>query len=244
MSFLKAQWRKLAIANYEINPSLLSAFLPYGTELDLWQGRCYVSLVGFMFLNTRLLGMKIPFHVNFEEVNLRFYVKRLEHNVWKRGVVFIKEIVPRPALTFIANTVYHENYVTLPMKHRWVESEKERLVQYSWKLKGKWQGIQVKASKLAYPIADHSETAFITEHYWGYAKVNNAKTNEYEVRHPRWNCYEVLDYAIEVDFEQVYGPAFSFLNKQEPVSVMLAEGSDISVEIKKALSKREKELAR
>lgn len=240
MSFLKAQWRKLAIANYEIDPSLLSGMLPYGTEVDLWQGKCYVSLVGFMFLNTKMLGLKIPFHVNFEEVNLRFYVKRLENNAWKRGVVFIKEIVPRPAVTFIANTFYQENYVTLPMKHSWLEREEERLVEYRWRKNGKWQGIKVKASIASFPIAENTEAAFITEHYWGYAKVSNLKTNEYEVRHPRWTSYEVMDYAVEVDFKEMYGPAFDFLTRQQPVSVLLAEGSEISVELKKWFSKPER----
>ena len=103
MSFLNAEWRKLAIANYVIDPRVLEKYVPPGTELDLWQDKCYVSLIGFMFLNTRLLGFKIPFHSNFEEVNLRFYVRRFENNAWKRGVVFIKEIVPKPALTFVAN---------------------------------------------------------------------------------------------------------------------------------------------
>ena len=123
MSFLKAEWRKLAIANYEIDQSLLSEFLPFGTELDLWNDRCYVSLVGFMFKNTRLLGFKIPYHINFEEVNLRFYVKRFENNEWRRGVVFIKEIVPKRALTLVANTIYYENYETMPMTHSWSENE-------------------------------------------------------------------------------------------------------------------------
>lgn len=117
MSFLKAEWRKLALANYIIDQKLLVKYLPAGTELDLWNGNCYVSLVGFMFVNTKLLGIKIPFHTNFEEVNLRFYVKRFDQGEWKRGVVFIKEIVPKPALTFVANTVYNENYETLPMEH-------------------------------------------------------------------------------------------------------------------------------
>ena len=117
MSFLAAEWRKLAIANYEIDKSILTDFIPFGTELDLWNNKCYVSLVGFMFINTKLLGIKIPFHTNFEEVNLRFYVKKLENNEWKRGVVFIKEIVPKSALTFVANMVYNENYETMEMNH-------------------------------------------------------------------------------------------------------------------------------
>jgi uncharacterized protein len=236
MSFLKAEWRKLAIANYEVDSSLLIDYLPYGTELDLWDGKCYVSLVGFMFLNTKLLNLKIPFHVNFEEVNLRFYVKRLEHGVWKRGVVFIKEIVPKPALTFVANTVYKEHYETLPMKHSWSETTSERLVEYSWKKKAIWQTFRVRASKEASKIQADSETEFITEHYWGYAKVSNTKTNEYEVSHPRWDAYDVMGYEIDVDFGEVYGPQFSFLNTASPVSVMLVEGSEITVENKKTIS--------
>ena len=132
MSFLKAEWRKLAIANYIIDKDYLAEFIPFGTELDLWEGKCYVSLVGFMFKNTRLLGIKIPYHIDFEEVNLRFYVKRFENGEWKRGVVFIKEIVPKPALTFVANKVYNENYETLSMRHNWSESNGSRTIKYTW----------------------------------------------------------------------------------------------------------------
>ena len=119
MSFLNAEWRKLVLVNYCIEASVLKKHVPFGTELDIREGKCYVSLVGFMFVNTKLLGVKVPFHINFEEVNLRFYVKRKAHNEWRRGVVFIKEIVPKPMLTFVANTVYKEHYETLPMKHSW-----------------------------------------------------------------------------------------------------------------------------
>ena len=122
-SFLKAKWRKLVMVNYEVNPEILEKYVPNGTELDFFEGKCYVSLVGFMFLNTRLLGVKIPFHSNFEEVNLRFYVKREVEGEVKRGVVFIKEIVPKPAITFVANTIYKEKYETLSMKHSWKEQE-------------------------------------------------------------------------------------------------------------------------
>ena len=237
MSFLKAEWRKLAIANYEIDSSLLVEYIPYGTELDLWNGKCYVSLVGFMFLNTRLLNIKVPFHVNFEEVNLRFYVRRLENNEWKRGVVFIKEIVPKLALSLVANTVYHENYETMPMQHTWAETDHEREVAYSWRKNGKWQRFSVKAAKQSAPIGFGSETEFITEHYWGYARVNAARTNEYEVTHPRWNAYNVLDFEIDVDFGAVYGARFSLLKDEKPVSVMLAEGSEITVENKKTIKR-------
>ncbi|WP_017729992.1 YqjF family protein [Nafulsella turpanensis] len=237
MSFLKAEWRKLAIANYEVDSALLQEFLPYGTKLDMYQDRCYVSLVAFMFLNTQLMGIKIPFHINFEEVNLRFYVKRREGKEWKRGVVFLKEIVPKPAISFVANTIYNENYETLPMRHFWEESGNERRVEYSWRKNNQWNNFHIRAGRTAEEIKADSKTEFITEHYWGYAKVSGSKTHEYEVIHPRWKAYEVLDYSIGVNFEQVYGAKFGFLNKQKPVSVMLAEGSEISVENKKKIEK-------
>lgn len=239
MSFLKAEWRKLAMANYAIDPQILAKYVPAGTELDLWDGKCYISLVGFMFKNTKLLGVKIPFHTDFEEVNLRFYVKRFDNGHWKRGVVFIKEIVPKRALTFVANTVYNENYETMPMHHQWIENKNDRTVAYHWKKSGKEHTFAVSASKEQFEIEPGSETEFITEHYWGYAKINAKKTNEYEVTHPKWKTYQILDYKIAVDFGEVYGTKFNFLNTVQPNSVMLAEGSEITVENKKTLTQPE-----
>ncbi len=238
MSFLKAEWRKLAIINYEIDPNLLLPYLPFGTELDLWRGKCYVSLIGFMFKNTKLLGLKIPFHTDFEEVNLRFYVTRLEQKeglkMSKRGVVFIKEIVPKPAITFVANTIYGENYETMKMSHQWIENENNREVKYTWQKNktDKINSIYIKAAKNLSEIKERSKTEFITEHYWGYAKQGKKQTNEYEVTHPKWQHYEVEEYKIKTDFGRTYGKEFSFLNHQKPDSVMLAEGSKITVEPK------------
>ena len=237
MSFLKAEWRKLAIANYAIDQSLLSEYLPFGTVLDLWNGKCYVSLVGFMFLNTRLLGIKIPYHANFEEVNLRFYVKRFDGKKWKRGVVFVKEIVPKPALTFVANSIYNENYETLPMKHRWEESKETRMVEYQWKKGDYWNSFKVIAGVEAEEIVPDSEAEFITEHYWGYARINDKTSNEYEVTHPKWKMYDVRNFEVDVDFNQVYGAVFKGLNVMVPDSVMLAEGSEITVEKKTVINK-------
>lgn len=125
-TFLNAQWRKLAMINYAVNPGTLKKHIPFETELDFWNDTCYVSLVGFMFVDTKMLSLRIPFHVNFEEINLRFYVKYKDTEEYKRGVVFIKEIVPRPAITFVANTLYSENYETLKTRHSWVENERAR----------------------------------------------------------------------------------------------------------------------
>ncbi|MDQ0782383.1 YqjF family protein [Chryseobacterium sp. W4I1] len=231
MNFLKAEWRKLAIINYEIDPEILEKYLPEGTEFDFYQGKCYVSLVGFMFLNTRLLNLSIPFYRNFEEVNLRFYVKKKEKNTWKRGVVFIREIVPKYALSFVANTFYKENYKTMPMNNVIQMNGNKLTVKYSWKDK-RWHSLRITADSNAIPMENDSEFEFITEHYFGFTKRKN-KTSEYEVCHPKWNYYQIKDYQLDIDFSAIYGEEFEFLNGQTPVSVMLAEGSEIKVNTKK-----------
>ncbi|MEO0731997.1 MAG: DUF2071 domain-containing protein [Bacteroidota bacterium] len=236
MSFLTAEWRKLAFANYPVDPAILQPYVPFGTELDTWNGNCYLSLVGFMFTGVRLLGVPVPFHTEFEEVNIRFYVRRWEGEEWKRGVVFVREIVPKAAITFVANTVYNENYQTLSMRHHWgTTPEGKQTVAYEWQKDGHWQSFRLTTEPSTVSIADGSEEEFITEHYWGYAAVDDHHANEYEVTHPRWGLYPLLDYNIEVDYGLVYGEEFAFLNQATPTSVFLAEGSPITVEKKRAL---------
>ena len=113
-TFLTANWEYLAMINYETDPNILNPYVPPGTELDVWKGKTYISIVGFLFKNTRVKGVKIPFHSNFEEINLRFYVRFNSQGQWKRGVVFIKEIVPKKAIAFVARSIYNENYIALP----------------------------------------------------------------------------------------------------------------------------------
>lgn len=240
MNFLKAEWRKLAIINYEINPEILEKYLPKGTELDFYKEKCYVSLVGFMFLNTKLLGLPIPFHRNFEEVNLRFYVKKKEGNEWKRGVVFIKEIVPKPALSFVANSFYKENYKTMPMENIIHEKGEELLIKYLWKEKI-WHSIEITAQNERLIMENNSEFEFITEHYYGFTKKGNS-TSEYEVCHPKWDYYLVKNHQLNIDFKTVYGNDFECLNLQKPISVMLAEGSEIEVKTKRYLKSQGKSI--
>lgn len=228
-NFLTARWEKLLMANYEIDPSLLAKYVPFGTKLDLWEGKSMVSLIGFMFLDTKLKGIKVPFHSNFEEVNLRFYVKKFVMGEWKRGVVFIKEIVPKPAITLIANTIYQEHYQTMPMKHSWEISDDNLLIEYAFYNKKQWHSFSITANQNSYKISVGSEEEFITEHYWGYTQLSTSKTSEYEVVHPTWQVYPTLNYSIHVDFEAVYGSDFKLLNQTSPRSVFLAEGSEITV---------------
>lgn len=225
-NFLKAEWRKLVMFNYGVEPSLLQPFVPPHTELDFFNNTCYVSLVGFMFKNTKVKGFKIPFHINFEEINLRFYVRYNDPDVgYKRGVVFIKEIVPKHIITWVANTIYREHYITLPMQHSWNVQNGQLKVEYRLKKNEDWFRFGVVADSSPQELVNNSETEFITEHFWGYAKWNEKSTNEYEVGHPRWLVYPIVTSEIDFDFEKIYGAEFAFLNHSKPVSIYLAEGS-------------------
>ena len=234
-SFMKAEWNDLLFINYEINPELLQKHVPKGTEIDLWNGKCYISLIGFMFEDVKVLGIKIPYHINFEEVNLRFYVKRFEDGIWKRGVVFVKEIVPKHAITFVANTLYNEQYQTLPMRHERTIDTNSRLFKYEWKKSNTWNSISVRTEKELIPIEENSEAEFISEHYYGYTISPRQKTVEYEVKHPRWHQYKVIDYAVNVDIELTYGKEFAFLQDLKADSCFVAKGSKISIESKRVL---------
>lgn len=235
MSFLTAEWNNLAMINYEVDPAILEKYVPKGTELDFYNGKCYVSFIGFLFENVRLLGMKIPFHTHFEEVNLRFYVRHLDNGVWKRGAVFISEIVPKLAITLVANTFYNEEYRTMPMKHEIKIKDDSRTFIYQWKLNNTWNTIHVETQKNPIPIEPNSEAEFITEHYFGYSKINDEETYEYEVTHPRWQQYEVIQNKSIIDFEAVYGKEFSFIKEVQPASVFLAVGSKITIEGKRKI---------
>jgi uncharacterized protein YqjF (DUF2071 family) len=229
---IKAQWNKLVMANYAVSPDVLDTYLPYQTVYDQWKGECFISLVGFMFRDTSILGIKFPYHTHFEEVNLRFYVKHSHSKGVNRGVVFIKEIVPLSGVTFVANTIYKEHYETLPMKHTWNITPDQLMVEYKWKSK-KWNSLKIVSDPNPLEIVDDSLEKFFTDQHWGYTQVYDKLTMVYEVAHPNWQYYKTIDYSIDVDFGHVYGEAFSFLTNQKPDSVFLSDGSVIS--LKKAM---------
>ena len=224
-TFLTAEWRDLALLNYEIEPAALLPYVPAGTEIDLWDGRCFVSVVGFRFLKTRVMRLPIPFHASFLEVNLRFYVRRKVQGQLRRGVVFIKEIVPRRAIALVARVVYNENYVALPMRH----AVDEVSARYEWRLDGAWNGLAL-ANLGDWHVADPaSEAAFITEHYWGYAVQRDGSTLEYQVEHPRWRVAPAADVELVCDVGRLYGDEFAEALSRDPASAFLADGSEILV---------------
>jgi uncharacterized protein len=231
--FLKANWENIIMANYEIDPEILIPFLPKGVELDLFNGKCYISLVGFMFKKTKLFTIPIPYFGTFEEINLRFYVVRKEENNIKRGVVFINETIPYPIVAWMANKLYKEHYTVVPTKHEIIKENNSQKVKFEWLLNKKWNSIYVESTIKSAAMQPNSLEQFIYEHYYGYTKVDENKTEKYKLQHPSWNTYEVVNYTIDCDFEAMYGKTFSVLNQTEPTAVFIAEGSSIAVEWKR-----------
>ncbi|MEW5977594.1 MAG: DUF2071 domain-containing protein [Acidobacteriota bacterium] len=231
--FLTAEWRYLAMLNFSIEPDVLQPYLPAGTELDSWQGNSYVSMVGFLFLKTRVLGVPVPFHRNFEEVNLRFYVRRKGPEGWRRGVAFIKEIVPRRLVAAAARAVYGEPYVALPMQHRLAlegaSLRRDALVEYCWFHQGRWNSLRAIVQGSPNLPREQSQEAFIAEHYWGYTAGRSGKSAEYRVEHPPWRVWQVRDAALDCDAASLYGPAFAGPLTAAPTSAFVAEGSFVSV---------------
>ncbi len=231
LPFLTAEWRYLAMLNYEIDPDFLTPLVPNGTELDQWQGKTYMSMVGFQFLNTRVQGVFIPFHSNFEEVNLRFYVRRMTDDGWRRGVVFVKELVPRRAIAWTARLLYNENYVALPMGHQ-IEMANDGSVckvEYSWKFNGRKDFLEINTQGKAGETQEGSIEEFISEHYWGYTRQRDGGTVEYKVEHPRWQVSSARSGVFDCDVKSLYGEEFVKYLHKTPTSAFLANGSEVTV---------------
>ena len=228
--FLTAEWRDLLMLNYEIDPRLLTNHLPSGTVLDSFLGKTYISLVGFRFCHTKLFGaIAVPFHSDFEEVNLRFYVRRQEGPEAKRGVVFITEIVPKRVVARVARVAYGENYVCLPMKHHVYTEGLQRTVAYLWRVNHKWCKMTAQASSVGALPPEGSLEQFITEHYWGYSTQRGGRSLEYHVSHAPWQVWSSTTARFEGDPTSLYGKELGRILQCRPDSAFIADGSPVVV---------------
>ena len=223
--FLTARWTNLAILTYEVPPDLLAPHLPAGLELDRRGGGSFASLVAFDFEDTRVRGIAWPGFRRFPEINLRFYVRQGS----RRGVVFVREFVPQPLVSWLARAIYNEPYLVAPIESS-VEEEPSAIFTARGLL---WRGsphvIQVSGHKPAIRSREDSEEHFFKEHQWGFGRDRRGRTLVYEVRHPVWDDYPVRSRSLDFDWAQVYGPAWGFLSAASPASVMLAAGSPVSI---------------
>jgi uncharacterized protein len=232
--FLTANWRYLAMLNFVVDPRLIAPLVPPGTEIDYENGETFVSVVGLLFLDTRLRGLPIPLHRDFEEVNLRFYVRTKSADTWRRGVVFIRELVPRRAVALIARAFYGERYFAVPMKHEIEHVDLALHVQYSWRRGAKRESLEMSARGEPQPIPAGSHAEFITEHYWGYTCVRD-RCSEYRVEHPRWKIWQAETFAFDADVAALYGDQFVDTLTAAPRSAFIADGSFIEIHAREIL---------
>ena len=228
--FLTAQWHHLLLLNYQVEPRLLEPLVPRGTELDAWEGRTLISAVGFRFLDTAVLGVPVPGHRDFTEVNLRFYVRRRSpEGGWRRGVVFVRELVPKRWVAWIARLAYHEPYRRVPMRHdirvSGLSAVEPGRVEYGWSYRGESCRIRGELPAPLRPLVRPSEAEFVTEHYWGYTRRRDGGTLEYEVRHPAWQVTDATAARFDGDGSSLYGADLGAAMAGPPHSAFFAGGS-------------------
>ena len=226
--FLTAEWRHLVMLNYAVEPALLAPLVPRGLELDQFAAITYVSVVGFLFLQTRVLGIPFPLHRNFEEVNLRFYVRQRAPEGWRRGVVFIREIVPRRAIATLARLLYGEPYSAFRMTRAIEEQPGQLRCRYEWRRDGAREFVAAAARGEPQPVAPRSLEEFITEHYWGYT-ARGGRCTQYQVEHPPWRVWRATDAQFKADVTGLYGAGFVPALSAPPASAFIAEGSPVKV---------------
>ena len=235
--FLSAEWRDLVMLNYQVDPELLLEYVPSGTELDFFKGQTFISLVGFRFLRTKVLGaFGFPFHANFDEVNLRFYVTRREGDDCRRGVAFIREIVPRWLIAQVARFAYGENYFCYPMRHRADSKETGKMAEYEWGADRKWCRLYAQASGIPARPREGTLEEFITEHYWGYSRRTLGRSLEYRVSHTPWRVWVSTEAGFEGDGTSIYGQKLGGVLNRRPDSALIAEGSPVMIYTGRAIS--------
>lgn len=226
--FLRAIWSNLLLVTYEVPPEVLTSRLAEGIELDTLDGKAFVSLVAFDFLETKVMGVKWPGFVHFPEINLRFYVR--ETATGRRGVMFIKELVPSSIIAWFARTLYNEPYAATPMRSSVAKNaEGDNVISHNWSWRGREHSLELTSTAEAKLPPEESTEHFFKEHQWGFGKTRAGKPLVYEVRHPHWKVFDVLNLDLNVDLAQQYGEEFEFLNTSKPYSVVHALGSDIEV---------------
>jgi uncharacterized protein len=233
--FLTANWRYLAMLNFVVDPKIVAPLVPPETEIDFENSETFLSVVGFLFLDTRLLGLPIPLHRDFEEVNLRFYVRKKSADTWRRGIVFVRELVPRRAIATVARVFYGKNYLALPMKHQIDHVGPKLSVEYSWRRGRKWESLKLTATCQALTIPAGSHAEFITEHYWGYTCFRGG-CSEYRVNHPRWKVWNAESFELNADVAPLYGEQFVEPLSAKPRSAFIADGSPIEVLLREQLA--------
>jgi len=220
--FLTAQWLNVAAITFAVEEERLLPYLPAGATVDTLEGAPRVSLVAFEFRRTRVGGLAIPGHIHFPEINLRFYVR----HGGERGVVFIRELVPRQAIATVARLLYNEPYERVPMT---CGADPVGDGVRVWHRFARGSSLVVEGAADPVVPEEGSAAHWLTDHSLGVGRRRDGRTVLYNVAHPTWALREVTHVRLDVDFGAVYGPEWAWLRDATPSHLSLAVGSEITV---------------
>lgn len=205
-------------------------YLPKATELDSFSGRHFVSLVGFLFLDTHVLGLPALFHQNFEEVNLRFYVRRTVGEESRLGVVFIREMVSLPLVSEVARLIFNEPYRTVPMRHNLVQTNGTlQNVEYLFGGPPDQCRLALRVSGAPREMGVGSPEEFLSHREWGYTIQRDGGTIEYRVEHVKWRVWPATGWELQGPLGEFYDEPFASILSGVPASAFVSDGSAVKV---------------
>jgi uncharacterized protein YqjF (DUF2071 family) len=230
-TFLTARWVDLLMLNYQVAPELLAPYVPHGTSLDFFEGKTYLSLVAFWFREAKLFGKILaPFHREFPQINLRFYVRRPTEADDRLGVVFITEIVQKRMIALVAHAAYGEHYLCRSVKTRGVRGSEKRALEYGWQSENSWCNLAADGISSATCIPSPGTLEhFLVDRYWGYTARPNGGCMEFNVVHPTWKVSHCSDAAFLGDPTLEYGPEIANVLRGKPSAAFVVDGSPVTV---------------
>ncbi|MBC7829399.1 MAG: DUF2071 domain-containing protein [Chitinophagaceae bacterium] len=224
-TFLTAEWTNLLVATYEVDKNILQKFLPCKTELNDWNGKYLLSIVGFMFRNPAVMGFRMPLFKCFPEINLRFYVKAKYKSQWRTGVVFIREISPSIWIGLTAKLLYHESFISIPIKNVNLSNDKERYDRYAWKKQNKWNCMELTSGIKSVEVKENSIESFISDQYIAFTKLNAGRSLVFEVTHSPWKIYPAIHFKNDLNAEVFKVKGLHETLDRKPLVSFLMDGS-------------------
>jgi uncharacterized protein YqjF (DUF2071 family) len=229
------EWQHLLTATWAVHPSLLSPMVPARTTLDLWNGDALLSLVGMRSLNAQVAGVPVPLHQDFDQITLRFYVRREVAGETRRGVVLIKQIVPSASMTLLARVLYNENFVNAPTRHD-IQPGEHGWTAYEWLVGNRWNRLSAVRAGAARQPAEYSIEEFVAHRPWAYARQADGSSLEFAAQHPRWDVWPTQEMLLDCDVAPLFGVEYVPVFSGQPISTFVAVGSIVHLDAGRVVS--------
>jgi uncharacterized protein YqjF (DUF2071 family) len=222
-SLVSVEWRKLCFVIYSVDPALLSAHLPHGVALDMLDGRAVMTLALWEAHYPTVFGVELPSHPLSTEIALRYLVREGA----RRGTVTIREDSSSPFAALAARALFRE-----PTRHSVTRStihEDTGALRCSYEVErgGRLHQVRVRAATTAKQAGRDSLEYLVSQRPYGYQRSSRGELLRYDLDHPNWDSYPILESQVDFDFAALYGNEWGFLSSSTPTAVVLVEGSTV-----------------